>query len=219
MQELVHDVPLSGGIPYALGQSSVVRIPIIGSNGLCIELRPRGKWIPPTGSTSTLFFQDAAGKRQLRLDYGYNPRTRTIDYHWNQEGTYRYFEMVDHTPAGRAGRAAYHTVRYFRYAGRALIVAGVAIDMVSIVRASRPLRRASQVVAGWAGAWVGCKVVGAGGAAIGTAASPIGTAVGGISGCIIGGVGGYAADATIGGGVFDWAEGTLFTSVPEVARP
>ncbi len=217
--EPVLDEPMSGGIPYALGQSSVVRIPIPGSRGLCIELRPRGRWIPPTGSTSPLFFQDPAGRRQLRLDYGYNPHTKTIDYHWNQEGTHRQFGITDHTPAGRAGRATYQAAKYFRYAGRVLIVAGMAIDIVSVVRASRPLRRASQVVAGWAGAWIGCKVAGAGGAAIGTVASPIGTAVGGISGCIIGGVGGYTAGATLGGRVSDWAEGTLFTPVPELARP
>src|SRR5579875_1366442 len=36
-----------------------------------IELSPRG-WVPKSGSTSTVFIQDAAGKRVLRLDYGYN---------------------------------------------------------------------------------------------------------------------------------------------------
>src|SRR4249920_3434111 len=61
------DVPMSGGIPYGIGQASVVRIPVPGTNGLCIELRPRG-WVPQSGSTSTLFFQDATGKRHLRLD-------------------------------------------------------------------------------------------------------------------------------------------------------
>jgi len=63
--EGVADTPLSGGIPYAIGQASVVRIPIPGTNGLGIELKPRG-WTPKGGSTSTLFFQDATGKRHLR---------------------------------------------------------------------------------------------------------------------------------------------------------
>lgn len=85
MQEQVHDYPMSGKVPYAIGQASVVRIPIPGTDGLCIELRPRG-WVPPAGSTSTLFFQDAAGRRHLRLDYGYDPVTKTVDYHWNQSG-------------------------------------------------------------------------------------------------------------------------------------
>ena len=88
---------------------------------MCIELRPRGR-VPVGGSTSTLFFQDITGRRHLRLDYGYNVQTRTIDYHWNQRGTHGNFGIPDHTPAGPAGEAAYTAARYFRYAGRVLIV-------------------------------------------------------------------------------------------------
>ena len=93
----------------------------------------------------------------------------------------------------------------------------VAIDVVSIVQASKPLKRASEVVAGWAGAWLGCKVVGAGGAVIGTMASPLGTAVAGIGGCIIGGMGGYLGGSIVATEVYDWAEGTFFTPLPEAA--
>ena len=71
------NIPISGGIPYAIGQASIVRIPIPNTNGLCIELRPRG-YIPRDSSTSTLFFQDKTGKHHLRLDYGYNIKTKTI---------------------------------------------------------------------------------------------------------------------------------------------
>jgi hypothetical protein len=214
----VADVPMSGGIPYAVGLASIVRIPVPGTNGLCIELRPRG-WVPQSGSTSTLFFQDPTGKRHLRLDYGYNVKTRTIDYHWNQSGTHAQFGIPDHTPAGQAGEVAYNAAKYFRYAGRVLVVVGVAVDVVSIVQASKPMRRASQVVAGWAAGWVGCKIVGAGGAAVGTLASPLGTAIGGIGGCIIGGIGGYYGGSAIAGEVYDWAENTFFTPLPEVAGP
>jgi hypothetical protein len=212
----VADAPWSGGIPFAIGQASVVRIPVPGTNGLCIELTPRG-WTPQGGSTSTLFFQDPTGKRHLRLDYGYNVKTRTIDYHWNQQGTHANFGIADHTPAGRPGEAAYKAAKYFRYAGRVLIVVGVAVDVVSIVQASKPMRRASQVVAGWAAAWAGCEVVGAGGAALGTLASPLGTAIGGIGGCIIGGIGGYYGGSALAGEVYDWAENTFFTPLPEVS--
>src|SRR5262245_23735215 len=128
--QTVADAPLSGGIPYAIGQASVVRIPIPGTNGLCIELTPRG-WTPQGGSTSTLFFQDATGKRHLRLDYGYNVKTKTIDYHWNQKGTFNQFGIPDHAPAGTAGEIAYNAAKYFRYAGRVLVVVGVAVDVVS----------------------------------------------------------------------------------------
>ena len=212
------DVPMSGGIPYAIGQASVVRIPVPGTNGLAIELSPKG-WTPKSGSTSTLFFQDPTGNRHLRLDYGYNVKTKTIDYHWNQKGTHAQFGIPDHAPAGSTGRAAYQAARYFRLAGRVLIVVGVAIDVVSVVQASKPLRRASQVVAGWAAAWAGCKLVGAGGAALGTLASPLGTAAGGIGGCVIGGIGGYYGASVLAGEVYDWAEDTFFTPLPEVPAP
>jgi hypothetical protein len=204
-------------MPFSSGVSSLARIPIPGTGGLCIELGARG-YIPKGGSTSTLFFQDVTGKRHLRLDYGYNIRTRTIDYHWNQTGTHANFGIQDHAPAGRAGAALYKAAKYFRYAGRVLLVVGVAVDVVSIVVASSPLRKASEVVGGWALAWVGCKVVGAGGAAIGTLASPVGTAVGGVGGCIIGGYIGYRTGSAAGAIVYDWA-GATFTAVPEIAAP
>jgi hypothetical protein len=77
-------VPLEGEIPTAIGAASVVRIPVPGTQGMAIELGPRG-WTPKGGSTSTLFIQDVVGKRNLRLDYGYNVKTGTVNYHWNQK--------------------------------------------------------------------------------------------------------------------------------------
>lgn len=212
------DTPWMGAIPVALGLPSVVRIPIPGTNGLCIEFTPRGR-VPTTGSTSTLFFQDVTGKRHLRLDYGYNVKTKSINYHWNQSRTHANFGIADHSPVGRFGEAAYQAAKYFRYAGRVLLVAGVVIDAVSIVQADRPLRRASQVVTAWAAAWAGCELVGAGGAALGTLASPLGTAIGGVGGCVIGGIGGYYGGSVAGGEVYDWADGTRFSSLPEASPP
>jgi len=212
------DVPMSGGIPYAIGQPSVVRIPVPGTGGLAIELTAKW-WTPKGGSTSTLFFQDPTGARHLRLDYGYNDKTKTIDYHWNQKGTAKELGITDHTPAGQTGKVAYQAAKYFKYAGRVLVVVGVAIDVVSVVQSSRPLRRASQAVAGWAGAWVGCKVVGAVGGLAGTSLTPVGTAVVGIGGCIIGGIGGYYGGSELAGEVYDWSEDTFFTQLPEAAGP
>ncbi|VAW78869.1 hypothetical protein MNBD_GAMMA15-1332 [hydrothermal vent metagenome] len=213
-----NDIPMSGGIPYAIGQSSVVRIPIPNTNGLAIEFKPRGR-VPFTGSTSTLFYQDITGKRNLRLDYGYNVKTRTVNYHWNQKGTHANFGISDHTPVGKGGAGAYKAAKYFRYAGRALMVVGAAVDIVSIVKANKPLRRATQVIAGWAGAWAGCKVVGAGGAAYGSSVPGYGTAIVGVGGCIIGGLGGYFAGSKMAGVVYDWAENTVFIKVPVVPAP
>ncbi|GCB05042.1 hypothetical protein PSUB009319_26730 [Ralstonia sp. SET104] len=211
------ETSMNGSIPYALGISSIVRIPIPGTGGLCIELKPRGR-IPPGGSTSTLFFQDISGKKHLRLDYGYNVATKTINYHWNQARVYSQFGVSDHTPVGKSGVALYQAAKYFRYAGRTLAVAGVAIDIVSIVQSRTPMRRASEAVSGWALAWTGCRAMGAGGAAAGALASPIGIAVGGIGGCVIGGLIGYQAGNYVGANVYDWAN-AMFISLPQVPKP
>src|SRR5258708_39217304 len=119
--------------------------------------------MPKSGSTSTLFIQDALGKKNLRLDYGYNVKTQTVNYHWNQKGTYQIFGIADHTPVGTAGRMVYKSARYFRYAGRALAVVGVALDVYSVVVADKPLRQATKVAAGWAGARGGGQGGGGGG--------------------------------------------------------
>lgn len=212
------EIPTSGAIPYAVGQTAVVRIPIPGTDRLAIEFRPRGH-VPAGGSTSTLFFQDPTGKRHLRLDYGYNVKTKTIDYHWNHKGVHATFGIDDHTPAGRSGRIAHQTAKYFRHAGRVLLVVGVTIDAYSIVQADKPLRRATQVVSAWALAWAGCKVVGAGGAYLGSAGGPLGTAIVGVGGCLVGGIGGYFGGELAAGVVYDWAEETFFSPLPVVEHP
>ena len=217
MAQTSENEPMSGAIPYAIGQASVVRIPIPGTNGLCIELTPRGR-VPKTGSTSTLFFQDTTGKRHLRLDYDYNVKTKTIDFHWNQKGTFADFGITDHAPAGPFGPAAYNGAKYFRYAGRVLLIVGIAVDVASIVHANQPLRRASQVVSAWALSWASGEALGAGGAELGAFGGPIGIAIGGIGGCIIGGIGGYMAGSALGGQVYDWAEGASFSPLPRVPQ-
>ncbi|WP_133511215.1 hypothetical protein [Candidatus Thiosymbion oneisti] len=219
MTQHIQDNLWHGAIPYAIGQAAVLQIPIPNSGGLYIGLRTNNPKRRPT-STSTLFFQDKTGKeRLLRLDYGDNPRTRTIDFHWNHKRGYAKFGIEDHTPAGRAGEIAYKSARYFRWGGRVFLVAGITADTVSIVRSSTPLNRASQVVSAWALAWAGCKAGGAGGAALGSPASPLGMAAGGIGGCIIGGLGGYVGGTVLGGQVYDWVKGTFFIPLQRTAAP
>jgi hypothetical protein len=214
-----HDLPMSGAIPVGVGLAAVVRIPVPGTNGLAIEFRPRG-YVPPTGSTSTVFIQTIDGKRHLRLDYGYNVTTKSVNYHWNQKGTNANFGIEGHTKVVNSGRIAYHAAKYFRYAGRALLVVGVVVDVVSIVQASKPLRRTAQVVTAWAAAGLGCRVVGAGGAVLGTAIEPGGgTIVGGVGGCIIGGIGGYWAGEKISGYLYDWSEDTFFMPLAPASAP
>jgi hypothetical protein len=214
-----HDAPLNGAIPVGVGMGAVVRIPVPGTGGLAVELTPRG-WTPKGGSTSTLFVQDIAGKRNLRLDYGYNVKTKAIDFHWNQKGTYSEFGIADHSVAGAGGEALFKGAKYFRYGGRVLLVAGAAIDVYSIVVASNPLRQATKVAAGWVGAWAMCKVVGAGGAYAGTAVEPgLGTAVGGVVGCAVGGFIGYVGFSEGAAYAYDWADGTTFSPLPASNTP
>lgn len=226
------DVEWEGTVLVGPGTVSIVRIPVPGTNGLCIQLDAPGGY---KGSTSTLFFvEDASQKfgRQLRLDYGPRPTTvngqkvTVIDYHWNQKGTMGDFGIPDHSPASPAGRYVHGAAKYFRYGGRILLVAGATFDAISIVKADKPLRRASEVVAGWAGAWLGCRIVGAGGAYVGGAAGSVapvvgnaaGAAIGGIGGCIVGGLGGYWAGSEAAGVVYDWADDTSFSPLMRVTE-
>jgi hypothetical protein len=208
------DEPLSGKAPAALGAGSVLRIPVPRTNGLAIELSPRG-WTPKGGSTSSLFIQDISGKRHLRLDFGYNKASGSREWHWNQKGTNADFGISNHTTVGSAEQALGRFAKVYRYAGHVFLVAGIALDVYSIVRSSRPLRRSVQVVSGWAAGAGGCQAVGAGGAGIGTAVAPgVGTAVGGLIGCAIGGFIGYRTAESATGYLYDWAEDTVFAKIP-----
>lgn len=212
-----HDSPLTGAIPVAVGLPSAVRVPIPGEPRLAVELWPRNF---KGTSTCTLFIHDPIGRKGLRLDYSYNKTTNMVDYHWNQRGVHARFGITDHTVAGRAGAIAYRGAQAYRWAGRVLVVFGIGVDVVSVVQADQPLRRATQVVSAWALAWAGCKGVGWVGGLVGTAVEPaLGTAAGAIGGCIIGGYGGYRAGEAAGDLVYQWAADTVFTRLPEAALP
>ncbi|MCB1886157.1 MAG: hypothetical protein KDH20_01005 [Rhodocyclaceae bacterium] len=218
------DAPMSGAFPLAGGLGSVVRIPVPGSGNLAVELTAKG-WTPAGGSSSTLFIQDPTGQRHLRLDYGFNKRTNSVNYHWNQQkmnpsAPGAQFPVTNHQPAGKGGEWLYKGAKAYRAAGRLMIVTGVALDVVSIVVATRPLHQAVKVVSGWGGAWLGCKLIGAGGAVAGTAIEPgLGTAIGAGVGCFAGGLGGYFGASWAAGHLYDWVEGTYFSPLPEVALP
>lgn len=214
-----HSDSFSGSaVAAGTGMSAVARIPIPGTDGLYLELKPRGKGIPKTGSTSTIFLQDIEGRRQLRLDYGRNPRTNKIDYHWNQDRVFKTFGIQDHTPVGEWEAALYKGAKWFRYGGRVLLLAGAAADIYSIAVARDRWRQAAKVASGWAGSWAGCEGVGALGAAGGSFVEPgVGTAVGGFAGCIVGGVGGYFGASWAAGHAYEWVKETYFEAIPEEA--
>ena len=202
----------------SLGLGSSIRIPVPGTNGLAIELYPRG-WRPRTGSTSSLFIQDVTGKRHLRLDFGYNQTTGATEWHWNQEGTKSYFGITTHTPVGSAEQALGKFAKYYKYAGETFVVIGAYTDLYSIVTSSRPLRRTVQVVSAWTAAGEGCEALGAGGAALGSFVLGAGTAAGGFLGCAVGGFLGYITAEKVSGYLYDWAEGTIFTTLAPEPDP
>lgn len=97
---------------------------------------------------------------------------------------------------------------------------GIATDVWSIVKSSKPLRRTTQVVSGWALASAGCRVGGRVGAGIGTAGEPgLGTIIGGVGACIGGGIIGYLVGSKVAGYVYDWAEDTFFTPLASAEGP
>ena len=205
------DEPISGNVPASLGLGALLRIPIPGSNGLAIELTPRGF---KGSSTHHLFIQDITGKRYLNLDLSFNKTTQRVEWHWNQKRTLETFGIKNHTSAGAAEQALGTFARYYKYAGRVFLVVGAAADIYSIVTASRPLRRSAQVVSGWTAASISCRAVGAAGAAWGSAEPGLGTAIGGFVGCAVGAFIGYRAAEAAAGYLYDWADDTIFTPVP-----
>lgn len=199
--------PWSGAIGSA-GVASVIRIPLPGESQLAVEFWPRNF---KGESTSVVFIQDIVGKKVLRLDYGYNKNTKMIDYHWNQKGTFQEFGIADHALAGRPGAYLYGVAKGFRWAGRVLLVVGLVLDGVSIVVSDRPLRRATQVVTGWAVSIATAERAGTIGAEIGTAIEPgAGTAIGAFIFAIGGGILGYSVGSDTAGEVYDWSDAHFF---------
>lgn len=200
----------------ALGAPSVVRIPVPGSRNLAISLSPRRY----RGSTSTVFIQDKTGRIHLRLDYGFNVETQSVNYHWNlgtkQKGGMKAdYGIADHQVATPAEAQLYEAARYYKWGGRVLVVVGAVLDGIEIMQSSSPLRTATAKASAWALAWMGCEVGGELGAGAGTLAAPgPGTIVGGFFGCIVGAGIGYTIGQNAGAAVYDWAEGTSFRPLP-----
>src|SRR5262245_3231528 len=97
------DAPITGSIPVAIGAASVVRIPVPGTNGLAIELTPRG-WTPKGGSTSTLFIQDIVGKRQLASTMDTTLRPRLLIFNGIRKGHLTSSGFLNNPRWGKEGK-------------------------------------------------------------------------------------------------------------------
>ena len=209
--------PSEGSIPLAAGIGGAMQIPIWGSSGYAIRLRP---YYPGTTS-SFLFIQGPRRNRFLRLDYGHNIASGSIDYHWNQRGSSAQFGgTTNHMTIPRSqGHVAWVTARTLRVAGRPLILVAAALDAISIVRASDPLRRATEVAAGWAGAAAGCRVAGGVAGRVGMlSGNPLVAAGAGIGGCLVGAFVGYWAAERAASAVYGWVQGTRFLQGETIAE-
>ena len=219
------DAPMVGSALVGPGIASYARIPVPGTEGLVLSLRPPPAW--RGGSTSTIFIRnpdDARfGKPFLRLDYGPNTSTRAVDCHWNIDGKaarQAFPGITNHMPAGAAGKAIYEAAKAFRVAGRVFIVTGAVLDGISILTADRPWRRSLQVVTAWGTAYVLAAQFGRIGAGAGSMVEPGGgTMIGGVIGAVVGGFIGYTTANAGAGVLYDWAENTHFIPAPEIAVP
>jgi hypothetical protein len=113
----------------------VVRIPVPGTPGMFIQIAPRGG----APQARALFLQ-TAGDHNLRLNYEYQVKTQSVDYHWEagKEATLSGF-----TDLKRA-------TKYFIHAGVMMVASGSVADIHSIVVA-RYRRQESRISAGWLG--------------------------------------------------------------------
>ena len=194
----------------------------------CSACNRREGWEGRT-TCSVFVLRKGTAEKGLRLDYGYNKATKTVDYHWNQKSyADRFPGITNHMPAGRIGAVLYRSAKAFRGLGEVMVVYGVTVNIISVVQASNHFLRFSEVVSAWALAWAGAEVGGQLGAQAGAFGGSLvepglGTAVGGIvfglGGAIYGGYKGYQYGERAGDMVYGWAANTRFTSLPQVPVP
>lgn len=170
----------------------------VGKRDFIASLRPPAGAKLPKGGTTSVFQITAADNpnKGIRVDYGYNKTTKSVNWHWNQEGAHANFRITDHHTgigAARLGTA----VDVIRRTGPYLAIVGVAISVKDIYSSPTPDYEAARQATGWAGALAGSGVGAKGGAAVGASIGGLFGGVGAAPGVVVGGfVGGL-----IGGGV------------------
>lgn len=187
----------------------------------------KGMWVPPEGSTTKLFiYKKANPKKVFRLDYhGLNSTGGRPTWHYNRTGGFANIDglkVADHAVTSGA-IATGRTLTIFRWGGRALFVAGVAMSVYDIYHAENKKREIIRQAGGWTGAITAGRYCASAGAKIGagimvTAGQlgpqvatpeeivtvPVGALVGGVIGGVGCGVVGLFAGTEITETVYDW---------------
>jgi len=188
----------------------------LGGESFYVSGSPQpGMRVPQSGSTSEFFiFKKSNPNKLFRLDYGELDSGGGKDiWHYNQKGVNKIkgLQATNHS-ATRGSVALGKTLTIFKWGGRALFVAGVAVSALEIYSAEDRTREAVIQAAGWAGAfaggWVAAKLGTAGGAAVGAFFGGVGAVpgalIGGFIGGVAGGIGGWWAGSAAAATVYDW---------------
>jgi hypothetical protein len=200
----------------------------LGGEDFFVTVRPQsGMWKPKGGSTSSLLiYKKSDPKRVFRLDYhGLKSTGGRPAWHYNKTsgfGKIKGLRPADHKVTAGA-TALGRTITIFRHAGRALFVAGAAMDAVDIYHAENRPREITTKVGGFAGAFAGGKLGASAGIKTGVGVMaiagqvgpqvaapeeivtvPAGAVVGGILGGLGGGILGGVLGTEITETVFDW---------------
>lgn len=156
---------------------------------------PRGARLPPGGSSSVVFATlPNQPNKGIRLDYGYNKGTSSVNWHWNQKGSASNFLVTNHSTSG--AKLSGWALKSTKYAGRLLLVGGVIQSGSAIYSSEEPLQEAAHQASGWAGSFVGGAAGAQAGAALGAAIGAPFMGIGAVPGAVVGGfVGGVAGGA------------------------
>jgi len=191
----------------------------LGDQGFYVSGRPHpkaGMWVPPEGSTSKLLiFKKANPKKVFRVDYhGLNSTGGKPAWHYNKTkglASIKGLQAANHEVATGA-KIAGRTITIFRYAGRAMFIAGVGMSAYDIYHAENKQREIARQVGGWTGALAGGALGAKGGTVAGAgvgvwfagAGAAPGAAIGGTLGAIGGGVSGWVIGTEVSETVYDW---------------
>ena len=204
----------AGAIPIdpKAGHTKQIHIPFPGTSNLTVGINPIN-YKAKTGSQ--IFFKEIVGaKKGYQLNIKWNGHSKSIEFDWDIRRAYTDLDISKFTGSSSQSGA----VKYFRYLGRAFVVASAASEIYTIATASKPLEVALQKVSAWALAWAGCKAAGTLGATV-APKHPVAIAVFGAGGCVLGASAGYDAGEKLGKEVYQWANDTLFSSVKLSSRP